>query len=63
MAIRDLVSNIHYLVISFYVGSALEESAIREAYLEKTGNIKHIIKRVPFLTDEDEGRVIKLIEG
>lgn len=41
----------------------MEKSTIREAYLEKRGNVKHIIKRVPFLSDEDEPRVIALLKG
>lgn len=41
----------------------MEKSAIREAYLDKRGSIKHIIKRVPFLSDGDEPRVVNLLKG
>lgn len=41
----------------------MEKTAIRGAYIEKRGDIKHIIKRVPFLSGEDEHRVVDLLRG
>lgn len=57
------VRNFQFVFILHYEGSDMENSTIREAYLDKRGNIKHIIKRVSFLSNEDERRVINLLKG
>lgn len=44
-------------------GSETEHQAIRSAYLKKEGDIKYILKRVPFLSVEDESRVKILLNG
>lgn len=42
-------------------GSEMEQHAIRTAYMEKSGNMPFILKRVPFLSTEDEPRVRKML--
>lgn len=42
-------------------GSEMEQQAIRAAYMEKSGNVPFILKRVPFLSTEDEPRVRKML--
>lgn len=44
-------------------GSDNEKQSIRAAYLEKCGDIKYILKRVPFLSGQDEPRVRELLTG
>lgn len=64
--IIDIVSLTRRIIdlISFRsTGSDNEKQSIRAAYLEKCGDIKHILKRVPFLSGQDEPRVRKLLNG
>lgn len=42
-------------------GSEIEQQAIRTAYIEKSGNMPFILKRVPFLSTEDEPRVRRML--
>lgn len=49
--------------VCVFTGSNSEKESIHAAYLEKNGNIKYILKRVPFLSEQDEPRVRLLIEG
>lgn len=46
-----------------YIGSATEERDIRKAYLGGKGCINYMLNSVPFMTIEDEPRIIELVKG
>jgi DnaJ family protein C protein 9 len=46
-----------------YVGSDLEKSDIKRSYLNGKGCINYIHDHVPFLTINDEPRVIEIVKG
>lgn len=46
-----------------YVGSESEKSDIRKAYLDGKGCLNFVLKSVPFMTVEDEPRIIEIVRG
>lgn len=46
-----------------YIGSSTEERDIRKAYLGGKGCINYMMNSVPFMTVEDEPRIIELVKG
>lgn len=46
-----------------YIGSATEERDIRKAYLGGKGCLNYMMNSVPFMTIEDEPRIIETVKG
>lgn len=53
---------IHLLFVDI-LGSETEERDIRKAYLGGKGCINFMMNSVPFMTVEDEPRIIELVKG
>lgn len=50
-------------VVGHFLGSETEERDIRKAYLGGKGCINFMMNSVPFMTVEDEPRIIELVKG
>lgn len=62
--IKRYINIVTPIVINEYIaGSDLEKEDIRKSYVDGKGQMKYIIRNVPFLTSADELRVIKVING
>lgn len=46
-----------------FIGSETEERDVRKAYLGGNGCMNFMMDSVPFMTVEDEPRIIKLVKG
>lgn len=46
-----------------YVGSEKEKSDVRKAYLDGKGSLNFMLKSVPFMTVEDQPRIIEIVRG
>lgn len=57
--------NLNPLIVrnKYIAGSELEKQDIIQAYLDGNGQIKYILRNVPFLTLAEESRVTILIKG
>lgn len=64
------VSNLNYIItddqmnecVTEYKGSAREEEDIRDAYMHGHGDIKFILKNVPFATAMDDSRISDVVK-